>query len=224
MMLGPYDIFSSAWGSDSTEGAVQIATAALRRAGEEEGSDGEDAEIWSHYGLSYRPADPSGDKSTQALKLEVAGRPVIFATRDVRGADIHGDLNAGDVVVWSIGGVALRMNADGSTSLFKKNEGETPDAFVSIASDSAITLCNEWGTIQISSDGISLMLNDGSAGLQISAADGVNIVGQKAAFQVGSISLGVGASVPLCIIPTIPGTGSVSAGFVCAKPTPHILV
>lgn len=219
-----FDVFSSSFGTDASDGGPEIPTVSLRRAGEDDGSDQDEADIWSAYGFAYRPAAPDAKGATQVVADFVAGRWSVIASRDTRGADVFGALNEGDVVVWSIGGVALRMNADGSTSLFKKNEGETPDAFVSIASDSAITLCNEWGTIQISSDGISLMLNDGSAGLQISAADGVNIVGQKAAFQVGSISLGVGASVPLCIIPTIPGTGSVSAGFVCAKPTPNILV
>lgn len=220
MMLGPYDIFSSAWGSDSTEGAVQIATAALRRAGEEEGSDGEDAEIWSHYGLSYRPADPSGDKSTQALTLEVAGRPVIFATRDVRGADIHGDLNAGDVAVWSIGKNAVRLNASGSISMFK--QGESVDSAVAIGDDGAITLLNEWGVVQLGKDGFSVTLASGQ--MLSLGPDGFNVSAPKCALQCGAIALGVGAAVPLASVPTVIGTGTAGPGFVAMKPITNIFI
>lgn len=203
-----YDIFSSAWGSDSTEGAVQIATAALRRAGEEEGSDGEDAEIWSHYGVSYRPPDPSDDKSTQALTLEVAGRPVIFATRDVRGADIHGDLNAGDVALWSIGKVCLRLNADGSISMFK--QGATVDSAVAIGDDGAITLLNEWGVVQLGSDGFSVTLASGQ--MLSLGPDGFNVSAPSAGLSVGSFAFGAGASTPLAVTPCPTG------GFVVSKP------
>lgn len=220
MMLGPYDIFSSAWGSDSTEGAVQIATAALRRAGEEEGSDGEDAEIWSHYGLSYRPADPGGDKSTQALTLEVAGRPVIFATRDVRGADIHGDLNAGDVAVWSIGKNAVRLNASGSISMFK--QGESVDSAVAIGDDGAITLLNEWGVVQLGKDGFSVTLASGQ--MLSLGPDGFNVSAPKCALQCGAIALGVGAAVPLASVPTVIGTGTAGPGFVAMKPITNIFI
>lgn len=215
-----FDVFSSSFGTDASDGGPEIPTVSLRRAGEDEGSDQDEADIWSAYGFAYRPAAPDAKGATQVVADFVAGRWSVIASRDTRGADVFGALNEGDVAVWSIGKNAVRLNADGSISLFK--QGESADSAVAIGKDGVISLMNEWGMIQLGPDGFSVILASGQ-GFSL-GPEGMNVIGPTCAIQCGAIFLGVGASVPLVSVPTIPGTGTTGPGFASLKPTLNILV
>lgn len=203
-----FDVFSSSFGSDASNGGPEIPTVSLRRAGEEDGSDQDEADIWSDYGFAYRPAAPDAKGATQVVADFVAGRWSVIASRDTRGADIYGALNEGDVAVWSIGKNAVRLNADGSISLFK--QGATVDSAVAIGDDGAITLLNEWGVVQLGSDGFSVTLASGQ--MLSLGPDGFNVSAPSAGLSVGAFSFGAGASTPLAVTPCPTG------GFVVSKP------
>ena len=215
-----FDVFSSSFGTDASDGGPEIPTVSLRRAGEDEGSDQDEADIWSAYGFAYRPAAPDDKGATQVVADFVAGRWSVIASRDTRGADIYGALNEGDVAVWSIGKNAFRANASGSISMFK--QGTSVDSAVAIGDDGAITLLNEWGVVQLGKDGFSVTLASGQ--MLSLGPDGFNVSAPKCALQCGAIALGVGAAVPLASVPTVIGTGTAGPGFVAMKPITNIFI
>lgn len=203
-----YDVPESAFDNEPTGGKQQVASCNLRLAGEQDGTDEKKAEMWGHYGLAYRPAAPSGDDRCQAMAVLVSGKRVVTSTRDLRGASCHGALNAGDVALWSVGKNTLRLNADGSCSLLK--QGDTADSGISIEKDGAIRLFNQWGSISLDSDGLTIVLASGEA-LQLGGG-AFQALATQGFIRAGVVGLGPAPSKPLC-------TGSGPA----AVPIPYIL-
>ena len=65
-----FDVFSSSFGTDASDGGPEIPTVSLRRAGEDEGSDQDEADIWSAYGFAYRPAAPDDKGEWTGLDVD----------------------------------------------------------------------------------------------------------------------------------------------------------
>jgi hypothetical protein len=209
-MLRIFDIIASLWASATTGGEVEASTVDLRAAGEKDGLDEREAEIWSHYGLAYRPPAPDDKHTCQALTLPLAGRRAVVATRDTRAADAAGALNEGDVALWSVGKNAVRVNADGSMALLL--QGESTDAMISIEKNGAIILRNEWGQLEL-----------GPKGFQVLTTDGASIVaGQGKCQMMAPQCLIAGGSVGLGVAPTTPLTFAPASGV--PKPSPSIFV
>lgn len=224
MFFDVHDITDSKWSNDATGGKEEIVTCSTRSAGETDGVDGQDAEIWGQYGFASRPAAPDGESRCQSLVFDIGGRLAVLATRDLRGADNHGALNPGDVAVWSVGKNVMYCKADGSCGI--RQIGKEADAFLAIESDGAVLAGNQWGMFQIDQSGPALMHADGMASIGLTAGGVVSIIGTQVAIGAGVIALGVGATVPLAIQPgspvaTIPPA---SPAFMPSFPVTRILV
>lgn len=218
MIVDWYDVSESHFGADPTGGAEEIVTVDLRAAGEQDGTDANAAEVWAGgYGFTSRPAAPDGDKACQAIAVDAAGKRIVIAMRDTRGADAHGALNAGDVAMWSTGKNAIRLNADKSIGIIQ--QGDDSDAALSIEPDGTIILRNAYGQIELGPNGFQVFTKTGEA-FQLGAGS-ANFLAPTFAAQCGTIALGVGAAVPLTIPnPATGGTGT----FVLAKPVLNVFV
>jgi hypothetical protein len=80
--------------------------------------DADSAEWWQHTGFASRSAIPSvGNASCQALVLKRSDKDIIFATRDVRGTSILGNLADGETCVYAAASQAQTLyKADGSVT------------------------------------------------------------------------------------------------------------
>lgn len=203
-----FEIPETAFDSDPTGGKQKVASCNLRLAGEQDGTDEKKAEMWGHYGLAYRPALPVGDDRCQAMAVVVSGKRVVTATRDLRGADCHGALNAGDVALWSVGKNTLRLNADGSCSLLK--QGDTADSGISIEKDGSIRIFSPFGMMTLDENGWSFFTASGQA--MVLNKEAFQVLAPQAFLQAGVVGLGPAPSKPLC-------TGAGPA----AVPIPYIL-
>ena len=214
-----YSVFSSDFSTEATDGTIELVTCQLRDVGEEEGSDAEDVEIWSHGPIVYRPDDPSDDGECQALVMDEAGKKLILATRDTRIAALAGAFNAGDAAFCGAGPKCPRLLTKKSGAVTLYQTGDTVDSYCGIDDDGSIVMGNQWGALSIGPDGITLQW--GSLGICLNAT-GVTITGPIINLQGGGIYLGVGASVPLAVAPLVPVTGGV--GFGVTKPTLNIFI
>ena len=218
MIVDWYDVSESHFGADPTGGAEEIVTVDLRAAGEQDGTDANAAEVWAGgYGFTSRPAAPDGDKACQAIAVDAAGKRIVIAMRDTRGADAHGALNAGDVAMWSTGKNAVRCNADGTIAALQ--QGESTDAGWIFEKDGSFKLFGPFGQMELGPNGFVVTL---ATGEQFAiGGSALSLVASTVALQAGTIALGVGASMPLTIPnPATGGTGT----FVLPKLVPNIFV
>jgi len=181
------EVSESNWGATATDNGPAIATASIRLAGETDGQDQTNAEIWSHYGFSYRPSKPSAGGKCDAIAQHVAGKRIITATRDMRGAVCHGALNEGDVAMWSTGKNTIRCNADGSIALLQ--QGASTDAGISIEKDGKIILFNQWGQLELGPNGLIVVTKGGSA-LEL-ADDHFQVLSPQCFVRGGLVALGM---------------------------------
>jgi hypothetical protein len=212
------DCYASEFGSDATGGAHEIPTVDVRRAGEEDGKDGEQVELFEHCCVAYRPADPTEDGACQVLTADAGGTPIAIASRDLRIGKATGALNAGDAAFASpVGKVAFRSNADGTGAVIQ--QGETADAFISFGKDGTLIFGNQYGQFELGPNGFQVCLANGTAfGL---GPDGFSVFAATCALQSGSVALGVGASKPLAATAF---TGTVGAGFAPTTPVLNVFV
>jgi hypothetical protein len=215
------DVFETMWGSAATEGTGEIVACQVRDAGETDGQDARDVELWSQGCIAYRPAKPDGDGKCQLLTVPIGSQLLAIASRDSRADKATGALNEGDAAFCSpTGKVALRCNADGSCSLIK--QGESVDSVVSIEKNGTILCANEWGQFELGPNGFQVMLPTGES---IIVKQGkIQLSAPQVVLAGGTVALGVGASMPLAIVPTVVPTGTAAPGFVAAKPCPNILI
>ena len=210
------DVFQSMWGDAPTGGAGEVVTVELRDAGATDGQTGDEVELLGQAPLLYRPKAPDDGGRCQVLTLEVGGRKIGLASRDSRATRASGALNEGDVaLVCPSSKVALRLNDDNSISLLQ--QGEEADTFLRFETDGTILIGNQWGQLQLGADGFQVLLASGEV-FSLGGDQAVIQAGQ-CALNAGALLLGVGAAVPLCLVPTVP-----PGGFACPKVTPNIFV
>lgn len=219
------DAFASIWGNESTDGAAEVVTCQTREVGQDGGVGDANVELWGAGCVVFRPAPPDDDGKCQLLTVQIGAQQYAVGANDSRAANATGALNPGDAAFCSpTGKVALRANANGSISLIK--QGEKADAYISIQKDGTIVIGNQWGQLEIGKNGVVWAGADSSA-MQINKA-AFQVISDMAALNVGSIAFGVaacaGLGVPLCFVPTVPTTGTVGPGFVCAKLVQFIYV
>jgi hypothetical protein len=206
------DVFETLWGSTDTGGTGEVVTCQVRGAGEEDGQDARDVELWSQGCIAYRPAKPDGDGKCQLLTVPIGSQLLAIASRDSRADKATGALNEGDAAFCSpTGKVALRCNADGSCSMLK--QGESADAYISIQKDGTILIGNEWVQLELGPNGFQVF-NKVTGEAMALGGGFFNVVAPNGALQCGGLSLGVGAAVPLTFAPAS-GVG---------KPAPNILI
>lgn len=208
------DIYESQWGTATTNGEVSITSCSTRQAGEEDGVDTPDVEVWPCYGLSYLPKRKDNDGQCQALTLKLGSQKMIVGTRDSRAQLAHGDLSEGDVALWSVGKNCVKLNSDSTIAIIQR--GDPYDASILCEEDGTWKFANQYGVLELGKNGMVWVGADGGVA-QFSKKQHL-ISGESFQANTGTCSLGVGATVPLVSIPTLP------SGFASPKPTPNIFV
>lgn len=216
------DAFATRYGGEATGGTEDIVTLSLRDAGTEDGQTADEAELWMHGCMQYRPAAPDDDGKCQVLTAQIGPSRVAFASRDSRASKVFGALNEGDSVFGSpTGGGMFRANGDGSVGFRKVGKNGAPDSWVHIESDGDIICGNAAGQWELSQEsGFLVALQDGTF-MQLSGKTGFVISAPTCSLAAGSVALGVGAAVPLASVPI---TGTVGAGVVGTKPVMNVFV
>lgn len=205
------------FGSETTGGGEEIVTLSLRTAGQDDGQDADDAEVWGMGCALYRPKAPDDKGKCQALVAQIGPRKVAIATRDSRASERFGALSEGDAVFGSpTGGGMLRANDDGATSMRKSGVDGTQLAWVALEADDTILIGNKWGSIEIGENGMILMV--GSEYFEIKPGEMV-LSSSKVNLAAAAVALGLGAALPLAAVPTVP-----PGGFACASPVLSVTV
>jgi hypothetical protein len=175
-------------------------------------TDTDSAEWWQHYGFASRPPKPqAGKQAAQALVIRMGDYDIVFASQDLRGLELYGALDHGEVCLYGAGedGNAqgrILIKKDGSVSLFTKQgntSGGTGMLMQLDAANNAVRLLNADGHgIIIDEDGITL--TTGAAGLKLGADGSIKLVG------TGSTQVD-GANIILGSV-AVPGVNSVLTG------------
>jgi hypothetical protein len=94
--------------------------------------DSDLAEWWQHVGFASRPAVPTqGQPACQAAIIKQNDHDVVFATRDVRGTAIYGNLADGETCVYAGASQARALfKADGSARLMTTDTNATTGALI----------------------------------------------------------------------------------------------
>lgn len=107
---------------------AQSVLAAIRGDEDDAGDEeSDDAELWGHAPLLYRPADPDADGACEALFVRWGDDREVIATKDRRWQI---SLEKGDVCVRNLSGanpVRLRLQADG-VAILEANEVRIGDS------------------------------------------------------------------------------------------------
>ena len=216
------DAFATRYGGEATGGEEEIVTLSLREAGQEDGQNADDAEMWGEGCYLYRPKAPNDDGKCQALVAQIGPRKVAIATRDSRAGKRFGALNEGDAVFGSpTGGGMFRANDDGSTSMRVADPDGTQKAWIAIEKDDGtILLGNKFGHIELGPEGFMVCLAGSSEYLSLKPGE-FTASAPTCTIAGGSVALGVGASKPLAAAPI---TGTAGAGFVSLTPVLGVFV
>lgn len=111
--------------------------------------DSDAAEVWGPIGWAARAAAPTqGAPSCQALALRRSDRDIIFATRDVRGSSVYGNIAAGEACAYAPGSQARTLwKADGSVNhLTTDSNKPTGNAVFSQVSPTGMRFWAPFGT------------------------------------------------------------------------------
>jgi hypothetical protein len=178
-----------------------------------ETTDTDNAEWWQQVGLASRPPRPQkGKAAAQAATLTAGDHDVVFASQDMRGLELYGNLADGETCLYAPGedgeGQArILLKKDGSISLYtRKGNAKTGTGMVVQvdAENGAIRLLNDRGFgIIIDSDGIKL--TTGAAGISLESGGNINIVG-TARTQVDGSTVVLGSL-------AVPGLNSALTGI-----------
>lgn len=208
LLMAGYDVLNSKLDPRTKKILLQIGNVVTQTVT----SDG--VEQWSHYGYAYRAPkpDPASGQAAQVILLRQADHDIALASQDMRGLDLYGDLDYGDVCVYSAGvdgkGQArIFVKSDGSVSMYTR-KGNVPGAtgmtmqldaqggVASVLNDKGYGLIAGQDGVLLTSGDASLELNaDGSGKLickQQLQADGSSIIlGSAAVPGVNSALVGV---------------------------------
>lgn len=194
------DVFASRYGAEASGGEAELVTLSLRDAGEEDGQDDDDVEVWSMAPVLYRPAAPDDKGKCQVVTTDVGGQKMALASRDLRAATAAGALNEGDAAFCCPSSkVALRCNADNSIALMQ--QGESADAFITIQPDGTIVMGNAYGQLEIGPNGVQMFAADGTS--MTLGGGAFHVLASQAFVQAGVVGMGpTGGKVPLTFAPT----------------------
>ncbi len=189
-------------------------------------TDTDNAEWWQHYGIASRPPKPkAGKEAAQAVVLRMGDHDIVIASQDMRGLELYGALDHGEVCLYSAGDdgngqARVLLKKDGSVSLFTKQgnaAGGTGMLIQLDAAGNAIRLLNANGHgIIVDADGIKLTA--GNAALTLTAAGDASLVG-KGSTQIDGSGVVIGSM-------AVPGVNSALTGVtgVAGKASLKVLI
>lgn len=179
----------------------------LAQIGSNEGegqTEADNVEWWQHVGFASRAPNPNkgkgGKEATQAIVVRAGGRDVAFASQDLRGLDLYGNLSPGETCIYSSGpdGSAqarVLLKADGSINLYttEGNASGGTSMGVFVNTDGSINVASSKGNaLLLGSDG-SVKVFNASGGLQIKDDGSIKLAsGAKVEISGGSITMGGG--------------------------------
>jgi ethanolamine utilization microcompartment shell protein EutS len=168
--------------------------------------DSNDCSFWQHVGFASRPASAeSGKSSAQCLGFEQGDKDIIFASRDIRGQAIYGNLKPGETALYAAGPnnevttrVFLKDDGSIATLSLLTQEGNTSSGnpvIIQLSSENKINIANgDKGAIAFDTNGISIAttgtLNMGSQGAMA-------LIGSTLALNAAGVTLGAAASEPV---------------------------
>ena len=204
------------FGIDILKTAVDKATRAITaQIGDvvQEVTEADGAEWWQHVGLISRPPKPVAKKrAAQALAVRRRDHDVVFASRDLRGLELAGELDDGETCLYAAGpeGEAqgrVLIKKNGSINLYTR-AGNTKSGKGMVVSVDPMT-----DTISIlNSKGFGLIIGEDvkitskGAALTLTEAGKISLIG-KDNVQVDGKKVVIGATIP----PGTPAPGPSSA-------------
>lgn len=215
-----YDILTTAVDKATKKITAQIGSVV----GQTTDSDG--AEWWQHYGLASRPPKPeAGKTAAQAVVIKGGDRDICIASQDLRGLELYGSLDHGEVCLYSAGDTGtgqarILLKKDGSVSLFTKQgnaSGGTGMLIQLDAAGNAIRLLNASGHgIIIDDEGVKV--TSGGAALTLKAGGDASLIG-KGSTQVDGSGVVIGSL-------AVPGVNSALTGVtgVAGKASLKVLI
>ena len=142
-------------------------------------TDTDNAEWWQHVGLASRPPKPeAGRRAAQAAVFRAGDHDVVFASQDLRGLELYGNLDHGETCLYAPGesgtaqarvllkkdgslnlftragnssggaGMGIFVNVDGSVSIVSSTGG----AFL-VSANGDVRAFNANGAVQVAADG-----------------------------------------------------------------------
>lgn len=187
----------------------------LAQTGDVNGSgqtDADNVEWWQHVGFASRPANPEkGKQAAQALVLRQGGHDAAFASQDLRGLDIYGQLAPGESCVYATGadGTAqarILLKANGSINLFTKagNDSGGAGMGIFINPDGSISIANPTGAAVLIGDDGAIKIFNGSGGIQVTDGGDIKLgSGGKVVISGGSVTIGGPSALPIAIGPNV---------------------
>lgn len=174
----------------------------------------EPAEWWQHYGFASRPP-----KDTESLVVRAGATIAAIASRALAAVKVFGQLNDGDVAIYSVAGNVIRLNASGSISvLVPTANGKQLIVQLSPKGAGSIKAMTGNGFSFELSDENGLAVNVGSKPITF-ACGTFQVVGKQTNLYTASTKLSATAITPF---PGINAAGSASGTV--APPNPGLMV
>ncbi len=162
-------------------------------------TDADNVDWVQHVGFASRPAKAEpGKEAAQGFGIRRGGRDVIFASQDLRGLEIYGNLKDGETAIYAVGedgeGQARALfKKDGSVTLYSRKGNTASGAGMMIGIDAmggAIRLVNDQGYgIIIDGDGVSITAK--GAALILKSGGDCSLIGKgKCQIDGGGICIG----------------------------------
>jgi hypothetical protein len=177
-----------------------------------ESTDTDNAELWQQTGFASRPPKPEAKKTAaQAAVFKAGDHDIVFATQDLRGLVLYGQLDHGETCVYAAGpdgtGQARALfKKDGSINLFTKKGNATAGAgmgiFITVGG--AISMASHNGAAILLEEDAAIKMFNGSGGIQIKPDGHIKIAsGSKVEISGASITLGGPSALPIAIGPNV---------------------
>lgn len=135
-------------------------------------ADGDRAEWWQHVGFASRPPKPEkGRSQTEACIVRQSDHDVCFASRDVRGQELAGELAHGETCLYApgetgTGQARVLLKKDGSIHAYTRKGNTADGTGMTLQIDAtagAIRAINDQGFgLIIDADGVKLTAGDSS--------------------------------------------------------------
>lgn len=161
--------------------------------------DSDAVEQIQHYGFTSRmPRPDPGKTAAQVVVLCTGSRDIAIASQDLRGLELYGSLDYGEVAIYSAGedgkGQArITLKKNGSVNLYTRKGNVDTGAGMLIQIDAIagkLTMINDKGYgLVVDQDGVKMTAGD--AGLAINGDGSIKMIGKsKVQIDGSSILLG----------------------------------
>ncbi len=165
-------------------------------------NEGDGAEWIQHIGFISRPGKPVAKKcAAQGWAIRRRGRDVVFASRDLRGLELAGEIDDGETCVYAAGPDGesqgrILIKKNGSINLYTRKGNTKTGAGMVVAIDpmtDTISIVNSKG-FGLVIDGDGVKLTSKGAAVSLTEAGAASVIG-KGATQIDGKTVTLGANV-----------------------------